>query len=227
MQSCRIAATPIRAPSVSCFCRYSRTTLKPRLFSTVLPSDTSTSRSSLLTLLHKTTELLPRVLPQSASENIPFEQSLRLWNDVLSDTYNNVVSNTRDVPLNITGQYLSPFRVCLDQYLRSVLELDQWSGARDLVTGLLQEPFASDTSRNDLISQRWNNVPPGQTSLAILYVKINLLNDCDRNFDTGVETLRRVNPTFSLASRLISINTLRVYRYRNFHSSTLLSLSNF
>ncbi|KAK0504822.1 hypothetical protein EDD18DRAFT_1326109 [Armillaria luteobubalina] len=124
---------------------------KSRLFSTVPPSDTSTSRSSLLTLLHKTTELLPRVLPQSTAENVPFEQSLRLWNDVLSDTYNNVVSNTRDVPLNIT-----------------VLELDQWSGARDLVTGLLQEPFASDASRNDLISQRWNNIPPGQTSLAIL-----------------------------------------------------------
>ncbi|KAK0225864.1 hypothetical protein IW262DRAFT_716104 [Armillaria fumosa] len=151
MQSCRIAAAPIRAPSVSFFCRYSTTALKSHLFSTVPPSDTSTSRSSLLTLLHKTTELLPRVLPQSTAENVPCEQSLRLWNVVLSDTYDSVVSNTRDVPLNIT-----------------VLELDQWSGARDLVTGLLQEPFASDASRNDLISQRWSNVPPGQTSLAIL-----------------------------------------------------------
>ncbi|KAK0461317.1 uncharacterized protein EV420DRAFT_1531519 [Desarmillaria tabescens] len=152
MQSCRIAATPIKAYSVSCsICRYSRIRLNARLFSTIPSLDTSTSRSSILTLLHKTTELLPRVLPSSTSESIPFEQSLRLWNDVLSDAYDNLVSNVKDVPLTVT-----------------VLELDQWSGARDLVTGLLQEPFASDASRNDLIAQRWNDVPPSQTSLTIL-----------------------------------------------------------
>ncbi|KAK0212895.1 hypothetical protein DFS33DRAFT_1269581 [Desarmillaria ectypa] len=129
-----------------------RTGLNARLFSTI----PSSSRSSILTLLHKTTELLPRVLSSSTSGSIPFEQSLRLWNDVLSDTYDNLVSNAKDVPLTVT-----------------MLELDQWSGAKDLVTGLLQEPFASDASRNDLISHRWNDVPPGQTNLTILYVNIN------------------------------------------------------
>ncbi|KAG7446332.1 uncharacterized protein BT62DRAFT_1075912 [Guyanagaster necrorhizus] len=134
MQSCRIAAT---------------TSLNFRPFSTVPALDNS--RSTILALLHKTTELLPRVLPSWTSESTSFEQSLSVWNGVLSDSYNNLASNAKDVPLNVT-----------------VLELDQWSGAKDLVTGLLQEPFASDASGNNLISQRWNDVPPGQASLTIL-----------------------------------------------------------
>ncbi|KAJ7097864.1 hypothetical protein B0H15DRAFT_823044, partial [Mycena belliarum] len=43
------------------------------------------------------------------------------------------------------------------------------AGARDLVTALLHEPFASDAQPTRTLRERWRSVPPGQKSLSIEY----------------------------------------------------------
>jgi hypothetical protein len=41
------------------------------------------------------------------------------------------------------------------------------SGARNIVTALLEEPFASDAQQAQKLHERWVNLPPEQTSLTI------------------------------------------------------------
>lgn len=38
-----------------------------------------------------------------------------------------------------------------------VYGVDKWSGAQDLITALLEEPFASDHAQNEVIRSRWKD----------------------------------------------------------------------
>ncbi|KAF8070676.1 hypothetical protein FPV67DRAFT_1413890 [Lyophyllum atratum] len=109
--------------------------------------DSALPRHEILTLLHKTTSLLPRVLASKPQTEIAAE-SLEFWKDLLSRTYDDLLSKDPR-PANIT-----------------VYGLDEWSGSQDLVTALLEEPLTSDESLNEQIRSRWKK-HAGQASLTI------------------------------------------------------------
>jgi hypothetical protein len=84
--------------------------------------------SSILTVLHKTSSFLPRVLPV---------HSLKLSTDLLLNAFQDL-SSTTPRPANL-----------------AVYSVDQWSGAQDLITALLQDPLTSNQSQNNRIRTRW------------------------------------------------------------------------
>ncbi|KAH7925514.1 hypothetical protein BV22DRAFT_1064712 [Leucogyrophana mollusca] len=98
-------------------------------------------RHQTLTLLHKTASLLPRALPTTdGSDSI---ESSRFWEDVLTSA----------------GSELSS-RAAPDACLRiAVCGVDEWSGSRDLITALLEDPFTSDETYSDIVRNRWKNHP--------------------------------------------------------------------
>lgn len=48
-----------------------------------------------------------------------------------------------------------------------VYGVDEWSGARTLITALLQDPLASTASYNAAIGDRWEVTHPGRDVLLI------------------------------------------------------------
>ncbi|KAJ8509068.1 hypothetical protein ONZ45_g8732 [Pleurotus djamor] len=86
------------------------------------------SRGKLLTLIHKTERLLPRILPSEGP-----------WVSLLQSTYE-----------DLDAQATSPAHVV-------VYGVDEWSGAQDLVTAFLEEPFGSDETQTNLIRNRWKD----------------------------------------------------------------------
>lgn len=99
----------------------------------------STFHSPVRTVLHKTTSLLPRVLPQHV--DIPGPTTSAFWQEVLDGAYHRLNHASADSPARIV-----------------VYGCDQHSGARELVTALLEEPFAADT-RKAAIRGRWKEGP--------------------------------------------------------------------
>ncbi|KAJ8696374.1 hypothetical protein PTI98_006248 [Pleurotus ostreatus] len=83
-------------------------------------------RREILTLLHKTDNFLPRVL-----------LSPNPWTASLHNVYQ-----------DLNSQSNSPARVV-------VYGMDEWSGAQDLVTALLEEPFSSDSFQSEYVRGRW------------------------------------------------------------------------
>ncbi|KAG6831831.1 hypothetical protein H0H87_003750 [Tephrocybe sp. NHM501043] len=138
MLICRIRYTSSGRRCVSCFT--SRSLSNPA-------SKTPAERHEILTLLHKTTSLLPRALP-SKEQAVIAPESLDFWKEILTETYNGYVSKK-----------IKPVHI-------AVYGVDQWSGARELVTALLEEPLTSDQSLNERIRDRWQN-HAGQHSLTL------------------------------------------------------------
>ncbi|KAF7304833.1 hypothetical protein MKEN_01197400 [Mycena kentingensis (nom. inval.)] len=96
-------------------------------------------RDETLNVLEATATFLPRVLGRN-------ETQLRLWDSVLASTLSDVrLQHSRPIRLIVWGA--------------------NHSVARDIVTALLEEPFASDTPQTRSMRQRWDNVRPGQTTL--------------------------------------------------------------
>ncbi|TFK44342.1 hypothetical protein BDQ12DRAFT_672816 [Crucibulum laeve] len=95
------------------------------------------NRQEALTLLHKTTTLLPRALPSSGSSRDV--ESLEFWNTILSQAYEDLTQTSeREARIVVYG-------------------VDEWAGAKDLVTALLEEPLSSDQARSDLLKNRWKD----------------------------------------------------------------------
>ncbi|KAG5647033.1 hypothetical protein DXG03_001403 [Asterophora parasitica] len=91
--------------------------------------------------------LLPRALAPKAQAGTPTE-ALEFWKDVLAGTYDDLLSKeSRPGSIAVYG-------------------VDEWSGAQELITALLEEPLTSDESSNDQIRSRWKK-HGGQTSLTI------------------------------------------------------------
>ncbi|CAL1706479.1 unnamed protein product [Somion occarium] len=91
-----------------------------------------------LTALHKTAAFLPRILPRRP-EAVSETQAVEFWNEVL-DT-------TRD-GLNLAGG---------ERVARIVVYgSDEHSGARELVTALLEDPFASEALKQS-VRERWKS----------------------------------------------------------------------
>ncbi|KAI0690525.1 hypothetical protein BC835DRAFT_175068 [Cytidiella melzeri] len=106
-----------------------------------------TDRPSVRTVLHKAEDFLPRVL--SPDDDPSKTTSLKFWQAVLKQTYDSLNTPTAKTA-----------RVAVYSY-------DEYSGATDLVTALLEEPFVS-TSQNQALRNRWK-ANAGKSSLTISY----------------------------------------------------------
>ncbi|KAI0744207.1 hypothetical protein C8Q80DRAFT_884452 [Daedaleopsis nitida] len=113
-------------------------------------------RAHVLTVLHKTTALLPRILPNSrpGRNGISLRESLVFWDDVLGKVYEDLT--------------LSPEKREKDRVRVVVYGVDGASGANELVTALLEDPFASDEQKQFLRS-RWTTRPEGSRTVKLQY----------------------------------------------------------
>ncbi|KAG6813369.1 hypothetical protein H0H92_011635 [Tricholoma furcatifolium] len=156
------------------------------------PDSTPIQRHEILTLLHKTTSLLPRALA-STEQGAPVAESLDLWKEILSKSYDDLVAKGS-----------RPARVV-------VYGIDQWSGAEDLVTSLLEEPLISDQSMNERLRKRWKE-RPGQARLTLSPLPSE--NDSEVHlpssfFDQFLVPLQiiELHPTSSVASSVFDTQT--------------------
>nr|VWO98303.1 Tryptophan synthase (EC [Ganoderma boninense] len=113
-------------------------------------------RTNVLTTLHKTTTLLPRILPsgKSTSDGVPERESLPFWEEVLRKVYDDLT--------------LAPDKREKDRVRVVVYGVDGTPGANELVTALLQDPFVSDEQRAALRT-RWDSQPEGSRVVKIQY----------------------------------------------------------
>ncbi|KAM5540227.1 hypothetical protein V8D89_006046 [Ganoderma adspersum] len=116
----------------------------------------SDRRTNVLTTLHKTTTLLPRILPsgKSSLDGVPVRESLPFWEEVLRKVYDDLT--------------LAPEKREKDRVRVVVYGVDGTPGANELVTALLEDPFVSDEQRTALRS-RWNVQPEGTRTVKIQY----------------------------------------------------------
>ncbi|PSR76504.1 hypothetical protein PHLCEN_2v8407 [Hermanssonia centrifuga] len=105
-------------------------------------------RRKTRTTLHRTEQFLPRVLP--VGKKSQSAASLSFWQKLLDGAYDDLNHPPADAAARVV-----------------VYGCDQYSGARDLVTALLEEPFAPE-ARKTKIQQRWNGVDE-DASLSISY----------------------------------------------------------
>ncbi|KAG5734466.1 hypothetical protein E4T56_gene20065 [Termitomyces sp. T112] len=175
-------------------------------------SKTLPQRHEILTLLHKTTSLLPRALPpeeQAANST----ESPKLWKEILSKTYTDLVSKEIP-PVHIT-----------------VYGLDQWSGAQDLVTALLEEPLTSDQSLNERIRSRWGT-HPGQTTLRLSSANITpslsrSKQNCSRSLPANKDSEFHVSSSFfqqfPFPLQIVELSPSIIQRSRNSVSSVVVT----
>ncbi|OBZ70860.1 hypothetical protein A0H81_09080 [Grifola frondosa] len=110
-------------------------------------------RHHTLTVLHKTTSLLPRILP-SDIHGKSRSVSLEFWNESLDNAY-------EDLTKSASSRGEDKIRIV-------VYACDDLAGAEDLVTALLEDPFASE-SQNERIRSRWKSLQNGRRAISIQY----------------------------------------------------------
>ncbi|KAI0633523.1 hypothetical protein C8Q77DRAFT_1195377 [Trametes polyzona] len=139
---CRRAGTGVRRAALSTTAGSTAAKLEER-------------RAHTLTVLHKTTALLPRILPdlRSSASDAPEHESLQFWEDVLAKVHEDLS--------------LSPEKG-KDRVRVAVYGVDEFSSAGDLVTALLEDPFVSDDQKKALHS-RWEGRPEGSRSVKLQY----------------------------------------------------------
>ncbi|KAI9455427.1 hypothetical protein BJY52DRAFT_1121925 [Lactarius psammicola] len=107
--------------------------LRSPFASSVTQPQDKLGHASTLTALHKTRELMTRVLPPQSPE-------LSFWNDILRD----VSDETCRSSLTSTGEKITIV----------VYSVDEFSGGEALVSALLQDPFSPE-AENVRITGRW------------------------------------------------------------------------
>ncbi|KAI8993898.1 hypothetical protein BD414DRAFT_436199 [Trametes punicea] len=113
-------------------------------------------RAHTLTVLHKTTALLPRILPSARlnSSEVSTHESLQFWEEVLGQVY-------QDLSPSPEQKEKAKVRVV-------VYGVDEFSGASDLVTALLEDPFVTDEQKK-ILRSRWEAQPSGRRSITLQY----------------------------------------------------------
>ncbi|KAH9942464.1 uncharacterized protein BXZ73DRAFT_88035 [Epithele typhae] len=103
---------------------------------------TEERKAQVLTALHKTTSLIPRILSNQKPTPgvVAPRESLAFWQDVLSGVYEVLT--------------LSSEQRAKDVVRIAVYGMDELSGAGELVTALLEDPFASDEQKR-ILRSRW------------------------------------------------------------------------
>ncbi|KAI0705083.1 hypothetical protein C8T65DRAFT_653159 [Cerioporus squamosus] len=127
-----------------------------RAASTAATSKHEEQRAHVLTVLHKATSLLPRILPSSkpGSQEVPPRESLGFWEEVLGKVYEHLTPSAEQREK--------------DRVRVVVYGTDWMAGANELVTALLEDPFVSDEQKQTLRS-RWKAQPEGSRSVTIRY----------------------------------------------------------
>ncbi|KAI0645917.1 hypothetical protein C8Q79DRAFT_1071559 [Trametes meyenii] len=120
-----------------------------------LPVKNEDRRAHILTVLHKTTTLLPRILPPARTgiNGVALQESLQFWEEILERAH--------------TDLSLSPEKG-KDRVRVVVYGLDEHSRASDLVTALLEDPFVSDDQKR-ILRARWETQPEGSRSVRLRY----------------------------------------------------------
>ncbi|RDB25154.1 hypothetical protein Hypma_007665 [Hypsizygus marmoreus] len=164
---------------------------------------TGVPRHEILTLLHKTTALLPHALASRAQGKTTTE-SLEFWNNILSATFTDS-SSISDRPVKV-----------------AVYGVDEWAEAQDLITALLEEPLTSDESENQRIRSRWNGTSE-QGTLTISYGSFS--NSRSSNFQTQSSYLRQFPISLEITEvrPTISSQSLETFVLDNATSATLLA----
>ncbi|KAF8894092.1 hypothetical protein BD779DRAFT_1505224 [Infundibulicybe gibba] len=120
--------------------RLGQCTANARMVSSGQSHDVVDFRSKSLTLLHRITSFLPRVLPsKNTLPSINAVDSFEFWDALLSHAYH-----------RLSTPSAQPVRIV-------VYSLDRWSGAQDIVTALLEQPLSSDPSQNKSVRNRWKS----------------------------------------------------------------------
>ncbi|CAA7261738.1 unnamed protein product [Cyclocybe aegerita] len=118
--------------------------------STKTPPQFPTPKHEALTLLHKITNIVPRVLDlRTPSGSTRPKETSDIWERVLSDAHEDL-SAAAERPIKI-----------------AVYGLDEWSGSQEFVTALLAYPLSSDKTRSEALLSRWKDI--SQSKLDILH----------------------------------------------------------
>ena len=148
--SIRLRATSQRAASSA-----AATALRPK------PPPPNDAGHRVLTVLHKTRSLLPHILPPRAHAQAE-SGTLDFWERVLGKTYDDLCPSpeARQADrVRIAGALYSGFEQNVFLTIRAVYGCDEFSGSRELVAALLEEPFASEAQRK-AVHSRWNASGP-------------------------------------------------------------------
>ncbi|KAH9892780.1 hypothetical protein C8Q73DRAFT_746561 [Cubamyces lactineus] len=121
-----------------------------------LPGKHEEQRTHTLTILHKTSALIPRILPSSrrSPDGPSLHESLQFWEDVLGQVHED---------LSLSPEQKDKARVRVVVY-----GVDEHSGVSDLVTALLEDPFVSEEQKRTLRS-RWESQPEGSRFVKVQY----------------------------------------------------------
>ena len=134
----------------------------------------TTFHTPVRTVLHKTAAFAPRVLPSPVSDSAP--STAAFWEEVLDGTYDRLNSIAAEAPARVVGESNNEKTSLKDtERVDVVYGCDQYSGARDLITALLEEPFAPE-ARRDAIRQRWTGANQDvERTIAYVYYRCSTL----------------------------------------------------
>lgn len=128
---------------------------------TTSQAELATTRHEALTLQHKTENLLESVFKvgERPSDLSWTAETREFWRDILSDTFENL-STAAERSARVVGKVRLFFFYRNLTITDTVFGMDEWSGAEDLVTALLEEPLSSDQAQEDALRNRWKNAHP-------------------------------------------------------------------
>ncbi len=118
------------------------------------PEDATPTHHRTLTTLYKTVALLPRVLPSSSRASTPRAGSLEFWEGLLAGAQSDLNQSPSASAARVVGA--SNLVLERDSFLNLdvVYGCDEFSGAQDLVTAILEEPFAAESLKR-VVRERW------------------------------------------------------------------------
>lgn len=127
-------------------------------------------RHQTLTLLHKTTAFISGIL----AKGLPTESvsTLNFWKGALSKVYNDMsIGETTGTKVRVACESLIQW-IFIEDLIYGILNalvygVDEWSGAQDVITALLEDPLASTEQQIESLRNRWESLPKGQESLVI------------------------------------------------------------
>ncbi|TFY62649.1 hypothetical protein EVJ58_g3730 [Rhodofomes roseus] len=152
-------------------------TLKPK-------SAANDAGHRVLTVLHKARKLVPHVLPRKV--HAPSEMSsLEFWERTLGRTYD-------DLCPTLESKQADRIRI-------AVFGCDEFSGARDLVAAILEEPFASEVQRK-AVHSRWGAQSGSKGPVVIEY-------STDSNGDSALQLRSAWLLQFSAPVKLLEFDS--------------------
>ncbi|KDQ57443.1 hypothetical protein JAAARDRAFT_35158 [Jaapia argillacea MUCL 33604] len=115
-----------------------------------------------LTILHKTRSLLPRAFGSNQRKDATL---LKSWERLLAGAnYHLAKLSAKPIP-NLKGPFELEEAECARIFVYSC---DEFSGAEDLITALLEDPISTDQVQNEIVRHRWKVRSHGLSGRALL-----------------------------------------------------------